>query len=175
MTALYLGADLPHKNLERLVKAFATTSFQQRGGRLVLIGMDEQNCARLSALAASSGTHADVLGRVSDAELEDLMVHAGLVVQPSLEEGFGLPVAEAMAAGIPIAASSGGSLPEITRGAVEHFDPTDLCAIADAIDDASKRTEQTDISWPTPLDLARAVIEICEDACRLRQPRPTGA
>lgn len=173
MTALYLGADLPHKNLDRLITAFASTSFQQRGGRLVLVGMDETSCARLSALAVAAGAHADVLGRVSDPELEDLMVHAGLLVQPSLEEGFGLPVAEAMAAGIPVAASSGGSLPEITRGAVEHFDPTDLHAIAAAIDDASNRTEQPDRPWPTPLDLAKAVVEICEDACRLGQPDPT--
>jgi glycosyltransferase involved in cell wall biosynthesis len=166
-TALYVGTDLPHKNLDRLITAFAATTFQQRGGQLIMVGMNERSCKRLEAVAATAGAHIEVRGRVSDEELEDLMVRANLVVQPSLEEGFGLPVAEAMAAGIPVASSSGGALPELTRGAVEHFTPTDLLAIARAIDNASNRTGQEDRAWPSPLDLARVVVEICEDARRL--------
>ena len=67
--------------------------------------------------------------------LEQLLASATLLIQPSLEEGFGLPVAEAMAAGIPVAVSTGGALPEIVRGApVELFDPLEVDAITDAID-----------------------------------------
>lgn len=163
-TALYLGADLPHKNLDRLLTAFASTDFQRAGGTLVMVGMDSASCRRLGTLAAEVGARADVLGRVSGERLEDLLVGARLVVQPSLEEGFGLPVAEAMAAGIPVAASTGGSLPEITLGAIEHFDPLDITAMAHAIDDASTRTSQPMRSWPTPLDLAAAVVNACEVA-----------
>lgn len=166
-SALYLGADLPHKNLDRLLQAFARTAFQDEGGQLLLIGMDQASCDRLTAVARATGARATALGHVSGERLVELLADARLVVQPSLEEGFGLPVAEAMAAGIPVAASSGGSLPEITRGAINHFDPEDIAAMSAAIDDAANRTAQPDLDWPTPDDLANAVIQACVDASRL--------
>ncbi|MCU0259777.1 MAG: glycosyltransferase, partial [Ilumatobacteraceae bacterium] len=92
-------------------------------------------------------------------DLEALLARAALVVQPSLEEGFGLPVAEAMAAGIPVAVSSGGSLPEITRGTVPTFDPTDVSAIAHAIDVAAQAPPPADLPWAAPVDLAAAMHE----------------
>ena len=104
---------------------------------------------------------------MSTDRLSELLVDAALVGQQSLEEGFGLPVAEAVAAGIPVAASSGGSLPEITRGAITHFDPLEVTAIAAAIDDASERIDQPKRDWPPPGDLAASVVRACEDTSQL--------
>jgi glycosyltransferase involved in cell wall biosynthesis len=109
MTALYLGADLPHKNLDRLLEAFTQTSFQQRGGKLIMVGMPETSCRRLSRRAELIGAQVVVLGYVSEQRLDDLMASARLLVQPSLEEGFGLPVAEAIAAGIACGSEHGRS------------------------------------------------------------------
>ncbi len=156
--AIYLGADLPHKNLDRLLSAFARTDFQTNGGELALVGMDEASVARLTAVAQREGTAVRPLGRVPQAELEEILGTVALLVQPSLEEGFGLPVAEAMAAGIPVAVSSGGSLPEITRGSVPTFDPTDVAAIARGIDQAVQAPAAASPPWASPVDLAQIAL-----------------
>src|SRR2546423_14414566 len=64
---------------------------------------------------------------------------------PSLDEGFGLPALEAMSAGVPVIVSSRGSLPEVVGGAGAQVDPSDIAALADALDRAV-----TDDRWATP-------------------------
>jgi alpha-1,3-rhamnosyl/mannosyltransferase len=100
-------------------------------------------------------------GVVSQPDLEDLLASAALVAQPSLEEGFGLPVAEALAAGIPVAMSTAASLVEITRGAdVETFDPLSVDAIAAAIDRvAAAPGPVPQLDWPQPVDFAASVLD----------------
>jgi glycosyltransferase involved in cell wall biosynthesis len=130
---IFVGRDAPHKNLDRLVRAFATTDFAANGAVLTLAGIDGKSAiARLCSLASQHRARVELPGVVTQDALEQLLTSATLLIQPSLEEGFGLPVAEAMAAGIPVAVSTGGALPEIVRGApVELFDPHDTDAIAD--------------------------------------------
>ncbi len=76
------------------------------------------------------------LGHISDEELASVYAASDVLAQPSLAEGFGLPVIEAMAAGLPVVASDGGALPEVTAGAAitVPLDSTDFPkALADGI------------------------------------------
>jgi len=76
------------------------------------------------------------LGYVLDAKREDLYRGARVLVMPSLDEGFGLPALEAMSAGVPVIVSTRGSLPEVVGDAGTQIDPTDVAALADAIERA---------------------------------------
>ena len=89
----------------------------------------------LRSRAAELGIDRDVrfLGWISAAELEGLYAAASCFVFPSLAEGFGLPVLEAMARGVPVACSARGSLAEVAGDAALLFDPESEPAIADAI------------------------------------------
>jgi glycosyltransferase involved in cell wall biosynthesis len=82
------------------------------------------------------------LGRVSDERLAALMRGARCLVYPSLYEGFGLPVAEAMACGTPVVTSAGGATEEVAGGAAVLVDPLDPGAIAAGIEDAIARRDE---------------------------------
>ncbi len=132
--ALYVGRFAQHKNIERLLTAFRSTQFRMRfSGQLVLVGGTE---AELRAICPRIPDGVRVLGRVSDTDLKSLYAGCRVVIQPSLAEGFGLPVSEALAGGIAVAASAGGALPEVARGFAHLFDPLDADAMGVAIDDA---------------------------------------
>ena len=163
---IFVGRDAPHKNLDRLVRGFAPTEFAAQGAVLTLAGVDGPAVDRLRSLATQVGARVELPGVVAQDALEQLLASATLLVQPSLEEGFGLPVAEAMAAGIPVAISTGGSLPEIVRGAsVEMFDPLDLGAIAHTIDRvAASPGAPPDLEWPLPRDYAASVLAAIDRA-----------
>ena len=158
---LFVGRDAPHKNLDRLVRAFAITDFARQGAVLTLAGVDGPAVDRLRALAAQTGARVELPGVVSQPDLEDLLASTALVAQPSLEEGFGLPVAEALAAGIPVAMSTAPALVEITRGAdVETFDPFAVDAIAAAIDRVvASPAPVPQLEWPQPVDFAASVLD----------------
>lgn len=164
---IFVGRDAPHKNLDRLVRGFATTDFAAQGAVLTLAGVDgDRSIDRLRSVASQHGARIELPGVVTQDALEQLLASATLLIQPSLEEGFGLPVAEAMAAGIPVAVSTGGALPEIVRGApVELFDPHDADAITNAIDRvASAPVAASTLEWPFPRDYAAAVLAAIDRA-----------
>jgi glycosyltransferase involved in cell wall biosynthesis len=163
---LFIGRDAPHTNLDRLLRGFATTDFAAHGAVLTLAGVDGAAVGRLSALAAQHHVRVELPGIVSQPELEQLLASATLLVQPSLEEGFGLPVAEALAAGIPVAISNAPALVEITRGAsIEAFEPRDLDAISAAIDRVATSPDPVPkLDWPRPVDFARSVLAALERA-----------
>jgi glycosyltransferase involved in cell wall biosynthesis len=143
---LSLSAKRPHKNLLALIGALARIPAAERPV-LVLAGYPTAHEAELRARAASEGLDADVRfpGWLSAAELESLWTLAQAFVFPSLYEGFGLPVLEAMARGVPVACSDASSLPEVAGDAALLFDPHDEGAIADALrrllDDAMLREQ----------------------------------
>jgi len=166
---MFVGRDAPHKNLDRLVTAFAASEFAAQGAVLTLAGVDGGAVDRLRGLASQRGARVELPGIVDQGTLEQLLASATLLVQPSLEEGFGLPVAEAMAAGIPVAVSTGGALPEIVRGAsVELFDPKQVDAITHAIDRvAASPTAPPALEWPRPIDYAASVLAAIDLASSL--------
>jgi glycosyltransferase involved in cell wall biosynthesis len=114
---LYVGNDKPHKNVGRLVEAFARV-----GGRLVLAGAPFERFRGVERR-----------GFVSDDELLALYRGAIALVLPSLEEGFGLPAAEAMACGTAVITSTAPALVELTGDAALHVEATEVDALADAM------------------------------------------
>ena len=132
---LSLSAKRPHKNLLGLISALALIPPERRP-LLVLPGYLTWHERELRERAASLDVAADVRfpGWVADAELEGLWTVACAFVYPSLYEGFGLPVLEAMARGVPVACSNASSLPEVAGDAALLFDPHDERAIAGAIE-----------------------------------------
>ena len=131
---LSVSAKLAHKNLRRLIGALALID-RERRPLLVLPGYPTPHEAQLRAHAAALGLTDDVcfLGWVSAEELEGLYAAAACFVFPSLAEGFGLPVLEAMARGVAVACSGRGSLAEVAGDAALRFDPESEPAIAGAI------------------------------------------
>ena len=131
---LSLSAKRPHKNLIALIDALARLPADSRP-LLVLPGYPTAHEAELRERAVSAGVADDVRfpAWVSAAELEGLWALADAFVYPSLYEGFGLPVLEAMARGVPVACSDASSLPEVAGEAALLFDPHDEAAVAAAL------------------------------------------
>jgi glycosyltransferase involved in cell wall biosynthesis len=130
---LSVSAHRPHKNLERLIDALAVL---ERPFVLVVPGYETRWEDELAAHVRRRGVQERVrlIGWLGDAELEGLYASATCMAFPSLAEGFGLPVLEAMTRGLPVACSNTTSLPEVAGEAALYFDPLDLPAMAGAIE-----------------------------------------
>ncbi len=125
----------PGKNHIRLIHAFERLKASGIPHQLVLAGSDWKGAEQVHLAREQSPYKQDILftGFLKGSDLPDLYRAADLLVFPSLYEGFGLPVVEAMASGIPVACSNLSSLPEIAGGAAELFDPYDPESIAAAV------------------------------------------
>ena len=129
---LFVGTIEPRKNLVRLMDAFAAFARETPGVNLVLAGQRGWKCEDIYARAAQPDV-ADrtiILDYVSEDSLPSLYSHALACVYPSLFEGFGFPVVEAMACGTPVLTSNTTSLGEIGEGAALLVDPLDTAAIS---------------------------------------------
>ena len=135
---LYVGRHDPYKNLHRLIDAFAAMSDYQ-DYQLWLVGPpDRRYTPLLEAQAHERGLskHVKFLNYVPDRQLPQIINEAIALVFPSLWEGFGLPVLEAMACGTPVITSNISSLPEVTGEAALLIDPysiPDITAAMEAI------------------------------------------
>ena len=131
---LTVSAKRPHKNLERLFEAFAGVHVDT-SPILVVPGYHTsfEEDLRRRAEAAAPGRIL-FTGWLEDDTLEALYRAASCFVFPSLAEGFGLPVLEALVRGVPVACSNATSLPEVAGEAALYFDPLDTGAITVAIE-----------------------------------------
>jgi glycosyltransferase involved in cell wall biosynthesis len=133
---LHVGQAYPHKNLRRLVQAFAQVAPALPELRLVLAGKPHPTeTPVLQALVRELGLQQRVEFRsyVPYAELPDLYRGASAFVYPSLWEGFGLPILEAMACGTPVITSRGSGTQEVAGDAAILVDPKSTSALADAV------------------------------------------
>jgi len=132
---LHVGTIEPRKNLSRLLEAIHALRQAGQDVRLVVVGGQGWLYAdvfrRLEELGL--GQAVQLPGYLPDADLPAVYSGARLVVVPSLYEGFGLPVLEAMACGAPVVCSRASSLPEVGGDAARYFNPDDVPAMADAI------------------------------------------
>ena len=171
---LHVGTIEPRKNLVRLLEALARLRRSEGLDHgLVLVGhrgwKDEEVFAPVERLALEDA--AQFLGYVPVADLVALYNRAQALVYPSLYEGFGLPVLEAMACGTPVVASSSSSLREVAGSAAEFVDPNSVRGIAAGVRrvllDADRREELRALglaqaarfSWDTAAQQTRGIYE----------------
>lgn len=132
---LFCGTLEPRKNLAGLVEAFATVARPHGNLDLVLVGPDGWN-EDLGARIDRAGLagRARPLGFVAEADKHALYAGAAVFCYPSLREGFGLPLLEAMAQGTPVVTSAGTATEEVAGDAALLIDPRQPAAIADALE-----------------------------------------
>lgn len=142
-TRYHIGSDFvlavgnlqPRKNLVRLIEAFDIVRHQSPSLQLVIVGKAQWQSSEVHLAVTRSGLakHVIFTDYVSDEDLAVLFNMAAVFVYPSLYEGFGLPVLEAMACGAPVVTSKVSSMPEVAGDAALLVDPTESRLIAEAI------------------------------------------
>jgi glycosyltransferase involved in cell wall biosynthesis len=169
---LSVAAALPHKNIARLVQAFLSSEALSKVADLVVVGLPGKADGSIRASAAGS-MNVKVLGWVDDGLLAALYRRAIALAFPSLHEGFGLPILEAMALGTPVVTSNFGATREVADDAAELVDPYDVHAIRDGLervtfDDLRIRVlrqlglaRAAQFSWSRTAELTRRVYAQC--------------
>lgn len=138
---LWAGTREPRKNLPTLVSAFAQLLGAGADMDLVLVGPDGWGPER-SRLTGAEGNRVRLLGRLSGGDLAAAYAGAHVFCYPSLREGYGLPVSEAMAHGVPVVTSSGTATEEVAGGAAVLVDPHDEADVARGLIDACDPARQ---------------------------------
>ena len=169
---LYVGTVEPRKNLPGLLRAFARVKAAGAPHRLVVAGRRGWGGPDVAALAAGLdlADRVDCRGYVSDGERDRLYREAAAVVYPSLYEGFGLPVLEAMAHGTPVVASDVSAIPEVAGDAALLADPRDDAALAAKILEALTPERSRELSRKgraraaefSPARMVRRLLEVYE-------------
>lgn len=165
---LYVGQIQPRKNIVRLVEAFELLAAKDKDLRLVIAGghgwLQEPILERIRASQYSSRIIRK--GAVAQEELVQLYQGAEVFVLPSLYEGFGMPILEAMASGCPVVTSNVSSMPEVAGDAAVLIDPLSVESIAAGIVEARQRAGELrekglararKFSWE---DTARGTLEV---------------
>jgi glycosyltransferase involved in cell wall biosynthesis len=164
------------KNLPRLIEAFGMLADDHAELRLVIAGGNGDDRAAVDAaidrLSTATAARVMLTGYVADDARSWLLHHARLLAYPSLDEGFGFPLLDAMQAGTPIVASNVGSIPEVAGQAAVLVTPADVEALAAAmgrvLDEADLRQTLLDaatsqlarFSWSTT---AEAMVHLYDD------------
>ncbi|PSH63752.1 glycosyltransferase family 1 protein [Phyllobacterium brassicacearum] len=179
--ALFVGTLEPRKNLLNLLEAYSLLADEIRAGLILVIAGGQgwhlgelgQHIKRLNIEASIRLT-----GYVTDDDLAALYSHARLLAMPSLYEGFGFPIIEANAMGVPVLTSNSSSMPEVAGDAALLVDPTDIRSISDglrrlATDDAlhqqlanNARANAARFDWEKS---ARELLSVFEEAIAVRK------
>lgn len=132
--ALYVGTIEPRKNLDTLLDSWqALPGTLREHFDLVIAGPEGWQAARTMARLRAPAAGVRYLGYVPEADLPGITAGATLFVYPSLYEGFGFPIAQAMAAGVPVITSNVSSMPEVSGGAARLVDPCSTAELRDAL------------------------------------------
>jgi glycosyltransferase involved in cell wall biosynthesis len=161
----------PNKNIERLLQSFRLAQQKHHlSHQLVLVGHLPPH---LLPIIEEDNSRIKITGYIDDQTLDQVLANAQLLVFPSIYEGFGLPILEAMVANIPVVSSTAGSLPEVGGEAARYFDPYDIESMAQAIAEVALKKELrhdlrtkakaniSRFSWP---DTAAQTIELYKQA-----------
>lgn len=170
-----IGTIERRKNVPTLVSAFDRLAERHPEVHLVVAGSmgDDATMVDEALTSASPFTRSRVhlLGRVDDDTAAWILRRAEVLAYPSLDEGFGFPLLEAMACDVPIVASDAGSIPEIAGDAALLVSPSDVDGLARALDEAlandatrrrlidTGRARRSDFSWTTTVDRFVALYE----------------
>ena len=178
---IFVGTLEPRKNLRRLLEAFAALPEQTRGQvQMVIAGDRGWGGVDVGAWITELGLerHVVVTGRVSDRQLATLYEHALFLAMPSLYEGFGFPVVEAMSRGVPALTANISSLPEAAGEGGLLVDPHSVASIAKGLttmitNDAVRESlaakailSASRFSWEKS---AREALEVFAEAIEIRK------
>jgi glycosyltransferase involved in cell wall biosynthesis len=178
---LFVGTVSPRKNVETILEAFHMLLEENAAETsLVLAGAKGWLTENLFESIAKSEHRKRILHitDLTDAELAHLYASAGLLVIPSLYEGFGLPALEAMHCGCPVVASNRSSLPEVVGSAGIQLDPRDVLGWSEAmrllLNDADERMhyvgkgyeQARSFSWRKTAEATLRIYEQCSDEIR---------
>jgi len=143
---LYVGAIQPRKNLGVLIEAFEKIKIKNPELKLVIAGAPAWKYEDTLEKIASSEFKADIIitGTVPFEWLSALYQNASVFVFPSLYEGFGIPVLEAMASGVPVVLANNSSLPEVAGDGALYFDTQDCDDLARCLEDVMNNEELRD-------------------------------
>ena len=165
---LYIGQVKPHKNLRRAVEAYFDSDFAKDGGMFSILAGGATRSSELEEIEAlgrrNAGGKVEILPRCTDDELDQLFASATFLIQPSLEEGFALPVAEGLACGLPVCCSDIDAIREAAQGRAELFDPLSVDSIAGAIDRTAASADEGYVpdapDMPDPIEFANRFVEL---------------
>ncbi len=150
----FVGTIEPRKNLDRLVRAFDIVAARHPEYRLKIIGKTgwKTEAFEQALKDMKHRGNVEVAGYLDEADLRKALRQARALVYPSLEEGFGLPVLEALATGLNVVTSDRSAMAEVADGFAFFVDPEEIESIADGIERAAQTTRPLDvieaqISW----------------------------
>jgi glycosyltransferase involved in cell wall biosynthesis len=183
--AIYAGAEYARKNLTGLIDAFAILKARRPNSKLLKVGAAHQPAARARTRAAVEhsglvpGRDVVFVEEVDDNGLAGLYAGSDVFVTASKYEGFGLPLLEAMACGLPCVVSNAGALPEVGGDAALYVDPDNAAGFAERMDEVA-RCQHNDLveralaraahfDWATT---ARDILQILEAATSAREGVP---
>lgn len=181
---LFLGGEKRHKNVRNVIRAYGEARRERAlPHALVLAGPMPKNRSRVEALIAALELDSRVFrtGVVAEEDLPGLFAGADAFLYPTLYEGFGLPVVEAMACGVPVLTSSTSALQEIAGGYAYLVDPMDVEAIArgivDLATDPARRAEFADLGKRRARDFswdkaAEQTLKVYAEALSRGNPGP---